>query len=345
MKLSKKIKVGDKWIGEGYPCFIIAEVGSNHNRDFSRVKKLIDIAKQAGVDAVKFQIYKAETLYSQKLEPRPGKKEKPFNKVKKVETPREWLSKIAQYSNKKGLIFFASPFDKEAVDKLNPLTPALKWASMELIERPLLEYAAKKGKPLIISTGFYGLKEVEEAVKWVSQQGNNKIALLQCTGLYPTEFQEVNLAVIPVLKKRFNCPVGLSDHTMDTVVPAAAVALGANIVEKHFTLSRKLKGPDHPFALEPNELKEMVDNIRHVEKAMGSALKRPAKGEVFKERFIRRGIVADRNLKKGEVINVKDITTKRVGSGAILPKDFHKIIGKKLLRNVGKDEKITWKMI
>jgi len=345
MKLKRKIKIGDKWIGEGCPCFIIAEAGANHDRKLSQAKKLIDIAKASRVDAVKFQIYSAETLYSQRLKALPGEKEKPFNVIKKLEMPRKWIPELATYSKKKGLFFLSSPFDKKAIDELNPFVPAFKLASPELIDRPLLEYVAKKGKPLIISTGFYGLKEVSEAIEWVYGVGNNQVILLQCTGLYPTFPAEVNLRVIPLLKRKFQIPIGFSDHTLDTVIPAAAVALGTNVIEKHFTLSRKLKGPDHPFALEPKELKEMVKNIRNIEKALGSEVKTPTKRELKKEKLIRIGIVATRDLKKGEKITNVDILTKRVGEGAILPKHFQKILGKYLSRDVKADQKITWKMI
>lgn len=345
MKLKKEVKIGDKLIGERHSCFIIAEAGANHDRKLSQAKKLIDVAKEAGADAVKFQIYSAETLYSQKLKALPGEKEKPFNVIKKLEMPRKWIPELTSYSKKKGLIFLSSPFDKEAIEKLNPYVPAFKWASPELIDRPLLEYAAKMGKPLIISTGFYGQKEISEALRWVYRAGNNKIVLLHCTGLYPTLPEEVNLGAIITLKKKFQVPVGLSDHTLDTVIPAAAVALGANVIEKHFTLSRKLKGPDHPFALEPEELKQMVKNIRNIEKSLGSKIKKPTKREIKKEKLIRRGIVVKKDLKKGEKININNIATKRVGEGAILPKDFYKILGKKLVKDVKTDQKITWEMI
>jgi N-acetylneuraminate synthase/N,N'-diacetyllegionaminate synthase len=345
MKLSKKVKIGNKWVGDGYPCFIIAEAGANHDRKLSQAKKLIDIAKEAGADAVKFQIYSAETLYSQEVKTLPGENKKPFNVIKKTEMPREWIPNLANYAKKQGLIFLSSPFDRDAIEQLNPFVPAFKWASPELIDRPLLEYAAKKGKPLIISTGFYGLKEISEALKWVYRVENNKIILLHCTGLYPTFPEEVNLKVIPALKKKFHIPIGLSDHTLDTVTPAAAVVLGANVIEKHFTLSRQLKGPDHPFALEPKELKEMVNNIRNIERSLGSGRKKPVEREIKKEKLIRRGIVATKDLKRGEKITPDNITIKRVGEGAILPKDLPMTLGKKLLYNVETDQKITWKII
>ena len=346
MKFQKRIKINNKWIGgENDPCFIIAEAGSNHNRDLGTAKNLIDAAKDAGVDAVKFQTYSAETLYSQKLKVLPGEREKPFNVIKKIEMPRRWIPELAAYSEKRGLIFLSTPFDKKAVDELSSFVHAFKWASPELIDRPLLEYAAKKKKPLIISTGFYSIKEISEALEWVEGTGNNKIILLQCTGLYPTLPEEVNLRAIKTIEKIFNIPIGLSDHTMDLVIPAVAVALGAKVIEKHFTLSRKLKGPDHPFALEPDELKEMVKNIKTIEKSLGSGVKKPVKREVKKEKLIRRGIVAKKDLKMGKKIVLEDITTKRVGKGAILPKYYKDILGRKLIRNVKIDQRITWKMI
>lgn len=345
MKLVKKIKIGKKWIGDGYPCFIVAEAGANHDRKLSQAKKLIDIAKEAGVDAVKFQVYSAKTLYSPELKPLPGENNKPFDVIKKIEMPREWIYKLARYSKKQGLIFLSSPFDKKAIDQLNPFVPAFKWGSPELIDYPLLEYTAKKGKPLIISTGFYGQKEVLEAVKWAYKAGNKKIILLHCTGLYPTFFEEVNLKAMSVLKKKFQIPIGFSDHTLSTVIPAAAVAMGANVIEKHFTLSRKLKGPDHPFALEPEELKEMVNNIRNVEDSLGSGVKKPVEREIKKEKLIRRGIIAVKQIKKGEKITPANVAIKRVGQGAILPKYYKNILGKKALSNIKNNQKIVWGMI
>lgn len=329
MKFKERIKIKNKWIGGGQdPCFIIAEAGSNHNRDFKTAKKLIDAAYKAGVDAVKFQTYSAGALYQ--------KEKKAFDMLKKIELPMHWHKLLADYAQKKGLIFLSTPFYKGAIDQLNPIVPAFKWASPEIIDRPLLEYAAKKGKPLIISTAFYGLKEVEDALKWVKSANNKQVAIMHCTGEYPAPYREVNLKAIRTLKK-FKVPVGFSDHTMDIVVPAAAVAMGAKLIEKHFTLNRKMTGPDHPFALEPNELKEMVKNIRNVEKSLGSGVKKPSRGEEQTERVIRRGIVAAEPIKKGQKITINKMTTKRVGAGAILPADFYKIIGKKAKKNIKPD--------
>jgi len=344
MKFKKRIKIRNKWVGgENDPCFIIAEAGSNHNRDFKTAKKLIDIAKKAGVDAVKFQTYSAETLYPRYKEPLRliGETEKPFDIIKKIELPRKWQKSLADYAQKKGLIFLSTPSDKQAIDELDEIVPAFKWASPELIDRPLLEYAAKKRKPLILSTGFYGIKEITEALRWIEAVKNNQVILLQCTGLYPTLSEEVNLKAMVTMKNFFNIPIGFSDHTLDTVIPAAAVALGAKMVEKHFTISRKLKGPDHPFALEPKELEEMVKNIRNIEKSMGTEKKKPVKREIEKEKLIRRGIVTIEEIKRNDKITIQNIMTKRTGNGAILPADFYKIIGKKVNKNIKADQKIT----
>ena len=209
MAFKKRIKIKNRWIGgENDPCFIIAEVGSNHNRNFKLAKKMIDTAKEAGADAVKFQTYSAEALYQKQKKPLKeiGDKEKPFDIIKKIELPRKWQKTLSEYAAKKGLFFLSTPFDKQAVDELNEFVPAFKWASPELIDKPLLEYAAKKRKPMIISTGFYGAKEVKNALKWIKKNKNSQVVLLQCTGLYPTELEEVNLKAMVEMKKLFNLP-------------------------------------------------------------------------------------------------------------------------------------------
>lgn len=349
MKLSRRIKINHQWVGDkDDPCFIIAEAGSNHNRNIKTAKRLIDVAKKAGADAVKFQTYYAKTLYPKSLQPLRllGEKTKPFDVIKKIELPRGWHKELARYAKKRGIIFLSTPFDKEAIDELYPLVPAFKWASPELVDKPLLEYVAKKGKPLIISTGFYSEKEVKEAIQWVKRAGNSKVVLLQCTGLYPTSLEDENLNAMQTMQKKFRVLVGLSDHTMSTIIPAAAVAMGAKVVEKHFTLSRKSKGPDHPFALEPKELKVMVQNIRDVEKALGDGIKKPVPFEIKKERLIRRGLVSKKHIKKGEKLSFANIITKRVGTGfkgALLPKGLDTVIGKKASKNILEDTVLTKK--
>lgn len=348
MKLEKRIKIKNKWVGgENDPCFVIAEAGSNHNRDFETAKKLIDAAKQVGADAVKFQTFSAQGLYLESKEPLRliGEKEKPFNIMKKIEMPRRWHKPLAEYARKSSLIFLSTPFDEEAINQLDNFVPAFKWGSPELTDMPLLEKVAKKKKPLILSTGFYGINEVTEAVKWVVDAGNNKIIILHCTGLYPANDEEINLRAITTLRRQFNCPIGFSDHSTSVVIPAAAVALGAKVIEKHFTLNKKSKGPDHFFALEPNELGEMVDNIRKVERSLGSYAKKPVKREITKEKLIRRGITSTAEIKKGERISAEKIITRRTGAGAILPRDYNSILRKKAKKSIKANRVITWKLI
>lgn len=331
--------------GKSDACFVIAEAGSNHNRNFETAKKLILAAKEARADAVKFQTYSAETLYPKDKEPlrQIGERTRPFDVIKAVELPRQWQKTLAKYAKLKNIIFMSTPFDKEAIDEVSSLSPVIKWASPELIDRPLLEYAAKKGKPLFISTGFYGIKEVTDALYWVQKSGNNQVVLLQCTGLYPTEFEDVNLKAMITMKNKFNVPIGFSDHTMSTITPALAVAMGAKVVEKHFTLDRKMKGPDHQFALEPDELKEMVKNIRDAEKSLGNEMKKPVLREVEKEKLIRRGVVSKMYIKKGESFSIKNICTKRVGRGALPAYDFFNMIGKISKRDINKDRPVNLK--
>lgn len=344
MSLQNRFKIKQRWIGgEKDACFIIADAGSNHNRSLEIAKKLIDVAIWAGVDAVKFQTYSAETLYPKNKKPliQIGEKEKPFDIIKKIELPREWQKELADYSNKRGLIFLSTPFDEEAIDQLDKLVPAFKWASPELIDMPLLVYAAKKKKPLIVSTAFYGLNEIKQALKWIKGAGNERVALLHCTGLYPTNFEEANLLAMKTMKKIFKVPIGFSDHTLSTVVPAAAVAMGAKIIEKHFTLDRALQGPDHKSALEPGELKEMVKNIRDIEKSMGSGEKKPQEREAQKEKIIRRGVVSKKEIAKGEKFSLGNIVTKRTGGGFIKPADFGRLLGKIAKKDIGADQSIT----
>lgn len=346
MDFKKSIKIGKKSVGgEKDPCFIIAEAGSNHNRNFKTAKNLIDAAKKAGVDAIKFQTYSAESLYpkDKKALSLMGDTEKPFDIIKKIEIPRDWQKPLADYAKSKGLIFMSTPFDKEAIDQIDKVALVFKWASPELTDRLLLEYAAKKKKPLILSTGFYGLKEAARAIRWVKESGNNQIILLHCTGIYPTEYKDVNLRAMAVMEKKFKLPVGFSDHTDSTIIPAASVAAGAKVIEKHFTLNKRQKGPDHAFALNPKELGEMVKNIRDVEKSLGNGIKKPVLNEIMREKIIRRGLVSKREILKGEKFSFDNIFTKRTGQEAIAASDFYRIIGKKAKKNIGKDKIISFK--
>lgn len=348
--MTKKIKIGTRLVGEGEPCFIICDAGANHDRKLSQAKKLIDIAAEAMVDAVKFQTYSAETLYSRKTPQFSNVKEVAPNQItyeliKSIELPREWQPELAAYAKKRGIMFLSTPFDKAAVDELDALgMPAFKWASFEIVDLPLLKYTALKRKPMIISTGMCNLADIQDAVSTVMAAGNNKIILLHCISLYPTAPQLVNLRMMDTIRDAFHLPVGLSDHTTGIAVPVAAAARGACVVEKHFTISRKLKGPDHPFALEPPELKQMVIHIREVEKSLGSGVKEMIPEEKEMARFGRRSIIARVDIPRGTTITRDMLIVKRPGYG-IAPKFLNILVGRKAMRDIKAEYVITWKMV
>ncbi len=337
---------GNKLIDEEEPCFIIAEAGSNHNGSLEQAKKLIDVATEAGADAVKFQIYKAESLYS-KYTPEFSylKGQKVYELIKDIETPREWLKKLAGYCEAKNIIFLATPFDFEAVDLLEKSVPAFKIASFEITDLELLQYAARKGKPMIISTGMANLGEIEDAITAIKSVGNEDIVLLHCNSLYPTPAEVVDLKAMATMKTAFKVPVGFSDHTLGIHMPIAAVAMGACVIEKHFTLSMEMKGPDHSFAIEPAELKEMVRCVREVEKAKGTGIKEKSELE-SEEMYVkaRRSIHAKVDIPKGTRITRDMLIIKRPGYG-IKPKFIDIVVGREAKKDIKEDEWISWGMV
>jgi len=340
----KKIKIENKLVGDKEPCFIIAEVGVNHNGDLSLAKKMIDEAKKAGADAIKFQSFKAETLVTKSAEKekyqRTKTKESQYEMLKKLELSEKEQKALFSYCQKRKIIFLSTPYGEEDADFLEKLgVPAFKISSSDITHLPLLKHIAKKKLPMIISTGASYLEEVKEAVKAVKSQGNNKIILMHCTNIYPAPLEDVNLRAIYTLRKTFNLPIGYSDHTLGTTVPIAAVAIGAVAIEKHFTLDRKLPGPDQKASSEPKEIKEMVKLIRDTEKALGAPLKAPVRGEHEDRILGRRSIIAKTDIKKGEIIKNNMLIIKRPGDG-IQPKDIDKIIGKRAKRNIKKDVSI-----
>lgn len=342
----KHIKITkDHHIGDEEPCFVVAEIGANHNKNLSIAKKLIDIAAESGADAVKFQIYSAETLYSKKTPLFSNYDKKPWDLIKEIETPRDWLPELTKYCNKNGIIFFATPFDFEAVDELDRYVPLFKIASFEIVDLPLIEYVAKKDKPIILSTGLANMEEIEDAYTTCIKSGNRNIIFLQCASVYPAPPEIINLRSMETIKMAFNVPVGLSDHTLGIYVSVAAVAMGAKVIEKHFTLSRKMKGPDHLFAIEPDELKEMIKQIRDVEKALGDGKKlgpKPQEMEFYEK--ARRSIHAKVNIPKGTKITKDMLIIKRPGYG-IKPKFIDLLIGRESKVDVEVEQWITWDMI
>jgi N,N'-diacetyllegionaminate synthase len=343
----KSIKIGDRVIGEGYPCFIIAEAGVNHNGDIKLAKKLIDAAKSAGADAVKFQTFRAEEIVTRTAEKAAYQKkttgacESQYAMLKKLELGPEDFRKLSDYSCKKNIIFLSTPFDEGSVDIIDNLdVPAFKIPSGEITNFPLLRYIARKNKPVILSTGMSVLKEIKEAVTILQKEGTGEIALLHCISSYPAPAKDINLRFMGILKRTFSLPVGLSDHSVGIYVPLAAVAMGACIIEKHFTLDRGLPGPDHQASLEPGELKEMIAAIRIVEKALGNGIRRLTKDEETIKKAARRSLVARVDIPAGAVIKKDMLAIRRPGTG-LEPIFMDSIVGEVTVKKIARGEVIT----
>lgn len=344
------LSIGGRTVGDGEPCFVIAEAGANHNRDLALAKELIAVAAEAKADAVKFQTYSAETLYSKKT-PRftylEGLSDKStWDLIKEIELPREWQAELAAEAHTRGLHFMSTPFDHRAVDELAALgMPAYKIASFEIVDLPLIEKAARVGRPMILSTGLADYEDIADAVAACRRAGNDQIALLQCASLYPAPPARINLRAMATMRQAFGAVVGLSDHTLGIHVAVASVAAGAALVEKHYTMSRTLKGPDHPFAIEPNELADMVRQIRDVEAALGDGRKTgPAPEEQEMHAKARRSLVAARAIPKGTRIEADMVTIKRPGFG-IKPKLVDLVVGRIAKVDIEEDTVLTWELL
>ncbi|HRD21045.1 MAG TPA: N-acetylneuraminate synthase, partial [Fervidobacterium sp.] len=310
--------------------------------------KLIDAAKDAGANAVKFQTFKAEKIISRHTNmatyqrENVGREESQLSMVKSLELSYDDFNELKAYCDEKGIIFLSSPFDEDSIDFLENLVPYYKIPSGEIVNKPYLQRVASKHKPMIMSTGMATLSDVEKALGDIySVDKDAEIYLLHCTTNYPTPYEEVNLKAMITLKEAFKLPVGYSDHTNGIEIPVAAVALGACIIEKHFTLDRNMQGPDHKASLEPDDFKSMVRAIRNVEDALGNGIKRPTKSEDEIKNVVRKKLVAVRDMKKGQIIELADVTLKRVNVG--LSADFLDIIiGKRLIKGIREDEGFTW---
>ena len=347
----KKVKIENRWIGDLEPVFIIAEAGVNHNGDIGLAKKLVNVAKDAGADAVKFQAFKTEkvvTKYAEKAnyqKETTGLSESQYNMIRRLELKDEEFKELFNYAEKNNIIFLSSAFDKDSVDLLDDLgVPAFKVASGEITNFPLLQYIAEKKKPIILSTGMSTLDEIEDALKVIRERGIEDIVLLHCVTSYPAKIEDANLRVIETLRRRFKLPVGFSDHTFGITAPIAAAVLGAVLIEKHFTLDRTLPGPDHRASLEPDELKDMIRAIRDVEKGLGDGIKKPTEDEERIKKIVRRSIVAKVEIPKGTVITEDMLDLKRPGTG-IGPKYLNEVIGKKAKQDVKPDELITFEKL
>jgi N-acetylneuraminate synthase/N,N'-diacetyllegionaminate synthase len=337
-------------IGIDFPCFIIAEARVNHNGELDLAKNLVDIAVAARADAVKFQTFIAEGVVTSSSEIADyarnniGKNMKQIDMLKKCELNYDDFKILKEYCDKKSIIFLSSPHSFDAIDFLQDMVPAYKFGSGDLTNIPALQYAAKKNKPLLLGTGMATLEEVKHAIHAVTSTGNNQIVALHCTTSYPCTYEDVNLRAMITIQQKLDCLVGYSDHTLGFLVPPIAVALGATIIEKHFTLDKKLSGPDHKASLEPEELAEMIRHIRDVEKILGSSEKKPTDSEKTIMKTVRKSIVAGNNIRKDEIIKKEMLMIKRPGIG-ISPADIEKIIGKKTKKDIAIDEMIRWDMV
>ena len=346
--VTKKVKIGDRLVGEGEPCFIIAEAGVNHNGDVNLAKKLIDVAKEAQVDAVKFQTFKADEVMIVSAEKAEYQKETTgldelqHEMIRKLELIEGHFKELSTYAKGKNILFLSSPFDKGSVDLLDELgVLAFKIGSGEITNFPLLKYIAQKGKPIILSTGMSTLDEIEQAIEAIRKQGVEDIILLHCVSCYPTEVKDMNLKAIETLRQAFKIPVGLSDHSLGITVLITAVATGAHVIEKHFTLDKDLPGPDHRASLEPDELEQMVTAIRDVEEAKGDGVKKLTKGEEENKKAARRSIVARVEIPVGMIITKEMLDIKRPGTG-IEPKHLDKVIGRKVKIDIKRNALMSW---
>ena len=350
MSLPDRFAVGGRAIGGGEPSYVIAEAGSNHNRDLGIAKRLIDAAANAEADAIKFQTYSGDRIYSRKAESRYLEQfdgRSPAQLLEDISLPRDWHADLAEHARERGIAFFSSPFDHEAVDELAALgVPVLKIASGEIVDLPLIRRAAATGIPLFISTGMATLEEVGEAVSAAEEAGAPAVALMQCASVYPAAPERINLRAMETLAREFGVPAGLSDHTTGIAVPIAAAARGAAMIEKHITLDRAMEGPDHSFAIEPDELTAMVIGIREAEAALGDGRKDGPSPEELEENYTlaRRSLIATRDLSAGTVLEADMITVKRPGFG-IAPKHLEELVGRTLGRDVEADDVLTWDMV
>jgi N-acetylneuraminate synthase len=349
--MTKNMSIMGKQIGEGAPVYMIAEMSANHGGDFEQAVKIIHAASDAGADAIKLQTYKPDTMTidCRKDEFVVGKGtlwegHSLYELYEEAYTPWEWHPELKRIAENIGLHLFSSPFDSTAVDFLETINvPAYKVASFELVDIPLLRRIGATRKPVIMSTGMANISEIEEAVTTLRRAGSQEIAILKCTSAYPAPAEEMNLRTIPSLSEVFGCPVGLSDHTLGIAVSVAAVSLGACIIEKHFTLSRSMLGPDSAFSLEPHEFKQMVDSVRMVDKAMGSVSYKPSKQEE-KMRAYRRSLYVVRDMKAGDRFTQDNVRSIRPGFG-LHPRYLDQVFGRRASRDIERGSPLVWDLV
>lgn len=349
----KAVSINSRLVGDGQPAYIIAEAGCNHNQDFGLAMKLVDMARAARADCVKFQSYHAENMYSRKTPMIEHFKERlglgadatMFDLIKMTELPWEMHTPLVDYCRQQAVVFLSTPFEEEAVDLLETFdAPAYKVASFEMTHYPLLRRVGQTGKPLILSTGMSTLGDIEKALNAFVAGGGEEFILLHCVSNYPADPENCNLRNIDTMKAAFDCPVGLSDHTPGIEVAKVAIARGANIIEKHITVDQSLPGPDHFFSLTPDELTALVQARDDIEKMLGSARKVCLDAEQSMKEIARRSLVAACAIPAGTVIAPEMVAVKRPGSG-LHPELTGLVVGSVAQRDIEEDDPLRWDML
>jgi len=346
------IKIGGREIGPGKPTFVIAEAGVNHNGDVALAERLVDAAARAGADAVKFQTWVTERLVAPETPMadyqarNTGVTESQFAMLKRLELSYEAFRRVKAYAERRGILFLSTPDEEASSDFLESLdVAAFKIGSGELTNLPYLGHLARKGRPLILSTGMGDLDEVRAAVETIRRHGNPPLVLLHCVSNYPTDPEDCNLACLATLREAFpGVPVGFSDHTVGLAIPLAAVALGACVIEKHLTLDRALPGPDHLVSATPGDLRALVDGIRAVEAARGDGVKAPRPGEVPTRALVRKSLVAHRLIRVGETLEAGALIALRPGTG-IAPSELGRVVGRRARRDIAEGEPLAWEAL
>lgn len=347
---ARPIQINGRSIGRGYPTYIVAEVSANHNHNFDKAVAILNAAKAAGADAVKLQTYRPDTItidcdneYFQ-IKGTIWNGRKLYDLYAEAYTPWEWQPKLKEIADELALDFFSTPFDATAVHFLEDMeVPAYKVASFENVDLLLLSEILETGKPIIMSTGMATLAEIDEAVTMIRRTEGSQLALLKCTSAYPARPEEMNLCTIPHLEEAFDLPVGVSDHTLGVAIPASAVTLGACIVEKHLTLSRRTPGPDSAFSLEPEEFKAMVESVRITEKALGRVQYGAAQGETASRGF-RRSLFIVEDIHAGEKFSAVNIRSIRPGYG-LHTRYYEKIIGRCASKDLKRGTPLSWDLV
>jgi N,N'-diacetyllegionaminate synthase len=342
---NSQIQIADRTIGKGAPAFVVAEIGINHGGSLSLAHQLIDAAADSGADAVKFQTFKADRLLipsRDRLSQQGAGQETAYELFQRMELDADAHADLKRHAGDRNLVFLSTPFDEISVDLLEAIgVPAFKVASADIIHYPLLRHIASKRKPVLMSTGMSTLPEVSEALLELENAGAPDVVLLHCVSCYPAPACALNLRSIPTMETHFGIPVGYSDHSEGIILPLAAVALGAVVVEKHFTLDKGMEGPDHKISMDPAELRSLVSGIRTVETGLGDGIKRPSRYEAENLNLSRRSIVTNCNVNAWERIEAGMLAYKRPGQG-IEPRYFKNLIGARARRDLPENTVIQW---